>query len=179
MIYYKRSPCLTLCGRHSKDGDITAAVRQWKAEVLLAAITTPKTKSSSLTLSFKRYRIKEITDQVLANPDLYVDKKISGKLLGISPTSKPDNQFLYILEHKNYKGMYKVGFTEGHKRIRDHEKCYPGLSLHDYVPCPNAELFEKIVHLEFVQYRYSHFCKYHCHEHIEWFEAPPQIFGGV
>ncbi|KAL4963678.1 GIY-YIG nuclease family protein [Aspergillus stella-maris] len=163
---------LTLCGRHSKDGDITAAVRQWEAEVPIAAIATPKTKGSSLVLDFKRYQIKEITDQILANPDLYVDKKISGKLLGISPTSKSCNQFLYILEHKNYKGMYKVGFTEGYKRIRDHEKCYPGLSLHGYVPCPNAELFEKIVHLEFVQYRYSHFCEHHYHEHIEWFEAP-------
>ncbi|KAL4957547.1 hypothetical protein BDW69DRAFT_180472 [Aspergillus filifer] len=172
---------LSLCGRHSKDGDITAAVRQWEAEVLLAAIATPKTKSSSLVVNFKPYRTNEITDLILADPDLYVDKKISGKLLTISPTTKLANQFLYIIGHDNYKDMYKVGFTENHKRITsDHEKCYPGLSVYAYVPCPNAEVFEKIVHLEFVQYRYSHFCEHHRYEHVEWFKAPiKEIWSSV
>ncbi|KAL4865933.1 hypothetical protein BDV12DRAFT_199701 [Aspergillus spectabilis] len=162
---------LSLCRRHNKEQDIENAVHQWEDENLLAGLQTPqKDEGSALNLEFEPYRTKEI-EVMLQDLDLNVDKKIINKLTDDTGRDKDKYKYLYILGHEATEGMYKIGYAKHHKRITiDHERCYPNLHVWGYIPCPNAELFEKLVHLEFVQHRYKHKCDHHGF-HTEWFKV--------
>ncbi|KAL4940877.1 hypothetical protein BDV06DRAFT_223682 [Aspergillus oleicola] len=82
---------------------------------------------------------------------------------------------LYVFSSPEAKGFYKVG--RGQKLTRPttgQESCYPGHELHCYIECPNAELFERVVHAEFFWSRRKHRCNKCSKTHREWIEAPLQ-----
>ncbi|KAL4747940.1 hypothetical protein BDW72DRAFT_181453 [Aspergillus terricola var. indicus] len=96
--------------------------------------------------------------------------------------------YLYVFSGKTAPGMYKVGYTSN---LRDRktklEKCYGDLELRCFVECPNARLFENVVHAELLPYRRKHQCPKHAlkadgteREHTEWFKADLQdIFDTI
>ncbi|KAL2833785.1 T5orf172 domain-containing protein [Aspergillus cavernicola] len=178
---------LSICGHQKKS--IEAAVRQWIAEIQSQAShsvglrTPPRNVNAQLKdngggskLEFTPYRRKEIetvANELSRKLDLIMDENISVELLKHIGDWKAERGHLYVFECEGAEGMYKVGrTTRVRKRGAEQEKCYPRLVERRSIYCPNAELFERLVHLEFAQHRYQHKCV-HCNQtHTEWFKTP-------
>ncbi|KAL2832049.1 hypothetical protein BDW59DRAFT_114819 [Aspergillus cavernicola] len=181
--------CLCSSYKHNGDGCIEAAVRQWNAEIRSQAgplvdpqtpprnVVTPAKHSGGLHLGFEPYlpsEIKKLVDNQLWQAlDRKIDKDISAELIIRTDKGEDAVNYLYIFSRENEKGMYKVGHTKGLKRVtHDHERCYPRLVVRKCVECPNAQLIERLVHLEFARYHHQRYCG-HCNKmHREWFDAP-------
>lgn len=110
-----------------------------------------------------------------------VDRKAINYLIGrleqgqkTKESKRTPSSFLYVFSHHAAKDFYKVGTGNGRMRIRQHECCYPGLVVQCLIFCPNALLFEKVVHAEFSADRYYHMCDRHGtpQKHKEWFKVP-------
>ncbi|KAL4811960.1 hypothetical protein BDW67DRAFT_189140 [Aspergillus spinulosporus] len=118
-------------------------------------------------------RVKGPRDEVVV-----VDEEVRGKLTKRMVNLDRKTSHLYIFSSPEAKGFYKVGRGQDISRpTKSQERCYPNHELHCYIECPNASLFERVVHAEFLLYRRKHTCK-RCkpegREHIEWIEAPLQ-----
>ncbi|KAL4874488.1 hypothetical protein BJY04DRAFT_13483 [Aspergillus karnatakaensis] len=187
---------LSLCGRHNKDGTIEAAARQWQDEIesanwisdYEAAVPDPgsplaETGEEDSRLTFRPYRPIEVQKLMEKNLwrelDRKTDEDIHRQIITTTRYGKDPNKYLYIFGHEKAPGMYKIGYSEHLKRVTtEHEKCYPNLDLYYFVKCPNARLFERVVHLEFRQHRYWHRCAVSGtrhkdgRKHTEWFEVP-------
>ncbi|KAL6233122.1 hypothetical protein BDW75DRAFT_242311 [Aspergillus navahoensis] len=185
---------ICLCWRHSKDQYLKAAVHQWADELQSLAnnsfldepATTPLNSGRRITyLEFKPYHEQNVEEEpTIAGAQHVMAKnlKMTQQLLQKAikdPSSKTnfdDSTYLYLFGYAGAPGVYKVGSTKYIRRLaREHELCYPGLVIYCFNHCPNAELFEKLVHGEFSQCQRKHTCeacKTKPVEHKEWFEVP-------
>jgi hypothetical protein len=165
---------LSLCDVHAEDEDIDAAVKQWESEI--ASRTTPeepqtpkpKSGANSQRILFQA----SPKAKKLENP-LDLDAEVRRVLAGNIEIQDKKETSLYIFSYKHAPGVYKFGKTNHlDRRTGEHEKCYPGLEMRIKFACPNAGLFERVVHAELSRYRRFHFCDRCGKRHIEWFEAP-------
>ncbi|KAL4748235.1 hypothetical protein BDW72DRAFT_205818 [Aspergillus terricola var. indicus] len=138
--------------------------------------TPPAKNREPRQLVFQEYtsgRAKSTRDEVAM-----VDDQVRVKLT--NRTRNPDKKMshLYVFSSPEAKGFYKVGRGQNISRpTKDQERCYPNHELHCYIECPNAPLFERVVHAEFHLSRRKHWCnrcKQEGKTHIEWIQAPLQ-----
>ncbi|KAL4869228.1 hypothetical protein BDV12DRAFT_208665 [Aspergillus spectabilis] len=181
---------LTICGHQSKsEGTIEAAVHQWNSELQpqdSAAVgleTPPRNVNTQLNddegsskLEFTPYQSTKKIDRLVADElshelDRMMDRKISQKF--ITRDWKDERDYLYIFECEGAEGMCKVGHTRNlSRRASEQERCYPDTVQRWSLYCPNAEVFERVVQVEFAHHRYQHECPKCKTTHTEWFKAP-------
>ncbi|BCS24878.1 GIY-YIG nuclease family protein [Aspergillus puulaauensis] len=174
---------LTLCYAHGEAEDIDAAMVQWETEIQSRVSTTqPQTPIAASTrdkqsLRFHSYytprsRKKPDSPEAL---DVMVRQLLSGNI-GVK-----QKECLYVFSDNHTSDAYKVGCGADLSRAMEGwEKCYPKHKLHCFTECPNAYLFERVVHAELALYRRRHKCTMCPREHEEWFEAPlPVILDSV
>ncbi|KAL5041008.1 T5orf172 domain-containing protein [Aspergillus fruticulosus] len=187
----RRIAKLSICGHQIKS--IEAAVRQWVAETRprdshLVGPQTPQTPPRNVQaqlrdngggseLVFTPYRRDEIeapvADELSRELNRMMDENIGVNFLKHIRDSEAERGYLYIFDSERAKGMYKVGRTKRpRKRGAEQDKCYRGFEERRSIHCPNAKLFERIIQLEFAQYRYEHYCGRCDRFHTEWFKAP-------
>ncbi|OJJ02339.1 hypothetical protein ASPVEDRAFT_668992 [Aspergillus versicolor CBS 583.65] len=190
-----------LCGNHF--GKWEAAVYQWENEIQSQArnselgrfVTSQPQRGRQRSIDFRRYGRQEIeeasdlmsllerevehTEDVLEHMKA-VDRKAINYLISRLERSQKakgnkrvPSSFLYVFSHHAAEDFYKVGTGNGKLRIRQQELCYPGLVVQCLIFCPNAQLFENMVHAEFSADRYYHICDGHGtpQKHTEWFKA--------
>ncbi|KAL4765918.1 GIY-YIG nuclease family protein [Aspergillus foveolatus] len=179
---------ICLCGSHNKEYYVRAAVHQWTAELQSRTnksfLDNTATKSSNggvcTTLDVKRYREKGAeqgeSTSTEAKQTKAMNLKMTLKLLDQISNDPNESDHLYCFSHPTTPGLFKVGSTKRMGRItQEHELCYPELDLYCFDKCPNAKLFEKLVHGEFSQHQQPRICT-KCRtkptEHKEWFKAP-------
>ncbi|KAL4985175.1 hypothetical protein BDW68DRAFT_179947 [Aspergillus falconensis] len=177
---------ICLCGSHNKDQYLKAAVHQWADELRSLAnnsfldepATTPLNIGGCITLEFKPYRERNVEEDATSAMAQVKAKNLqmTRQLLERINNNPNKSIYLYLFGHAAATGVYKVGNTKHMQRMtRQHELCYPGLLVYCFNHCPNAELFEKLVHGEFSQRQRQHTCET-CQiepiDHKEWFEVP-------
>ncbi|KAB8238231.1 GIY-YIG nuclease family protein [Aspergillus alliaceus] len=179
---------LTICGHQTRvDGVIEAAVHQWNFELqpqdgaAVSLETPPRNVNAqsnddkgSSKLKFTPYQKtnidKPVADALSHELDRMVDRNIGQKI--ITHDWKHERDYLYIFECEEAEGMCKLGRTyDLSRRASEHEKCYPNLTQRWSLYCPNAEVFERVVQLEFSRHRYKHECLKCNVTHTEWFKT--------
>ncbi|KAL4971540.1 T5orf172 domain-containing protein [Aspergillus desertorum] len=189
----RRIAVLSICGRQKNY--IDTAVLQWLAENgpqashSMGPQTPPvplrPTKGGNAMLAdtergsklkFIPYRREEtetlVADEQSRELNRILDENIGTKFLKHLRDSTAERGYLYIFECEGETGMYKVGRTKRFmERDAEQQKCYR-VAQYQSICCPNAELFERIIQLEFAQYRYQHYCDRCNRFHTEWFKAP-------
>ncbi|KAL4995586.1 hypothetical protein BDV10DRAFT_187911 [Aspergillus recurvatus] len=180
----RRIASLSICG-HQRN-NIDAAVRQWTAEIQsqdshsVGLQPPPENANARLTddgqgsrLRFAPYRQAAVADELSRELNRIMDENIGAEFLKRIRDSKAERGYLYIFECEGAEGMYKVGRTKRHtRRAAEQERCYSSVVERWTRHCPNAELFEKIIQLQFAQCRYQHDCVRCKRAHTEWFKAP-------
>ncbi|KAL4740620.1 T5orf172 domain-containing protein [Aspergillus similis] len=182
---------ICLCGSHNKENYVRAAVHQWTAELqsrsnqsfLNNPATTPLNGGGCTTLDVKPYCEQDAEEEESTSTGPKQTKatnlKMTLKLLDQINNDPNKSDYLYVFGNPATPGLYKVGSTKHvRRRTREHKVCYPGLDILGYKKCPNAELFEKLVHSEFSQHQQPQICT-KCRakptEHKEWFKAPVEV----
>ncbi|KAL4783768.1 hypothetical protein BJX76DRAFT_368127 [Aspergillus varians] len=177
---------LTICRLQARsNGTIETAVRQWKSELqpqVSAAVSldTPLRNANaqsnngkgSTQLEFTPYQTTNIDERVVdqLSRDWTMDRRISQKFNAYN--SKDERDYLYIFQCEEAEGMCKLGRTcDLSRRASEHEKCYPNLTQRFSLYCPNSEVIERVVQLEFGQRRYKHECLRCNVTHTEWFKT--------
>jgi hypothetical protein len=179
---------LTICGHQTKlNGIIEAAVHQWNSELqpqdgaAVSLETPPRNVNAqsnddegSSKLEFTPYHTtkidKLVADELSHELDRMMDRRISQKF--ITRNWKDGRDYLYIFECEEVEGMCKLGRTyDLSRRASEHEKCYPNLTQRRSLYCPNSEVVERVVQLEFTQHRYKHECLKCNTTHTEWFKT--------
>ncbi|KAL4747062.1 hypothetical protein BDW72DRAFT_183708, partial [Aspergillus terricola var. indicus] len=175
---------LCLCEAHAQDRHIAAAVIQWeshfqsRARVHSADPQTPLTKcvKDQGQIVFTNYTPEK--SKIKPDNPAHIDRQVRRVLGGKIENEHEKASHLYVFSYEGAEGLYKVGRGQHITRVTEQEKCYPGLKLQCFVECPNADLFESVVHEEFRQYRRKHTCT-DCRkekgkpvQHGEWFQAP-------
>jgi hypothetical protein len=184
----KRIAELTLCDLHNKEEEIAAAVEQWESEIPPRASPstepprTPQPKKKTHETEQLQFSPYKSPNSKAKSPKSYsskdVDLRVRKVLAGDIENEGRLIGNLYVFSFKGAKGLYKIGRTRRTTRMEEHEKCYPGLEVHRYIVCSNAELFERVVQAELVSHRHSHPCNKCVNKkgnpvmHGEWFKAP-------
>jgi hypothetical protein len=175
---------LTICGRQLRSaGTVEGAVKQWRAELQAEDDGTDRPNTplgnvkaeveeseKSPQLTFTPYQTTDVDTLLAREFDQLIDRRISQKFN--SREWRDERDHLYVFECEEAKGMCKLGRTKNlSRRASQHDKCYPLLTERWSLYCPNAEVFEKVVQLEFSQRRYQHVCSVCSKTHTEWFKA--------
>ncbi|KAL3486347.1 hypothetical protein BJX62DRAFT_246882 [Aspergillus germanicus] len=175
---------LTICGLQRRSaGVIEAAVKQWKDELEAEddEISRPNTPSGDddtasedseerAQFIFTSYQTYDVDTLLTREIDQLIDRRISQKFNSRDWNGERDH--LYVFECERAAGMCKLGRTQNlSRRASQHDRCYPLLTQRWSFHCPNAEVFEKVVQLEFSHRRYQHTCLECGKTHIEWFKA--------
>ncbi|KAL2814448.1 T5orf172 domain-containing protein [Aspergillus granulosus] len=173
----KQIAALCLCNVH-KDGNIPPAIDQWQSEIeshmrpAKPQTPTPKKDQDHEQIQFECSPTTKKLSESLKQVDVRVRHALVAKANIMDKTAGK----LYIFSHEHAPGLYKIGTTKCFDRRRkQHEHCYPGLDPKTYVECPNAKVFERVVHAELAQFQRFHTCtecKTKPVKHKEWFEAP-------
>ncbi|KAL4738221.1 hypothetical protein BDV11DRAFT_206136 [Aspergillus similis] len=175
---------LCLCEAHAEDHNVTAAVLQWESHIQSRAGVRPADPQTPITKNVKDqgqiFITKYTPEKSKIKPDnpTDIDRQVRRVLAERFENKDKAATHLYVFSYEGAKDLYKVGLTQHLTRVTEQEKCYSKLKLHCFVECPNAALFESVVHEEFRQYRRKYMCQ-HCRnkkgdpvQHKEWFQAP-------
>ncbi|KAL4733481.1 hypothetical protein BDV11DRAFT_210176 [Aspergillus similis] len=138
--------------------------------------TPPAKNCGPRQIEFQKY--KSPRARTTHNEVKMVNDEVNAKLTRRFTNVEEKANHLYVFSSPETKGHYKVGRGKKLERpTKGQEKCYPKHELHCYIECPNADLFEFVVHAEFLLSRRTHKCN-RCEEkevtHKEWIEAPLQ-----
>ncbi|KAL4814390.1 hypothetical protein BDW67DRAFT_186774 [Aspergillus spinulosporus] len=175
---------LSLCEAHAQDRNITAAVLQWESQIQSRVRVRPADPQTPLAKTVKKQSQIVFTDytseksKIKPDNPMHIDRQVRGVLGRKIENRDKEASHLYVFSCEGAEGLYKVGVGQYITRVIEQGKCYSGLKLHCFVECPNAKMFESVVHEEFRQYRRKHMCT-HCMnkkgnpvQHEEWLQAP-------
>ncbi|KAL2829911.1 hypothetical protein BJY01DRAFT_254817 [Aspergillus pseudoustus] len=174
-----------LCDVHNTNKNLAAAANQWENEIepetrpALPLTPNPKTNRGHKQIQFK---CSPVTKKRSEDPKK-VDARVRHVLADSIEIQDKTATHLYVFSYEGAPGLYKVGVTNNpDRRSEEHEKCYPGHTGHYSASCPNARLFERVIHAELTQYQRCHTCT-RCRtkpkQHVEWFEAPLDLIRKV
>ncbi|KAL4971826.1 hypothetical protein BDW66DRAFT_155272 [Aspergillus desertorum] len=170
---------LCLCEAHGQDCNITAAILKWKSYIQSPVrhpeprTPTAKNVQGQSQIIFTNYTPEK--SKINLDDPKHIDREVRRVLGGRIENEDKNMSHLYVFSYGCAEGLYKIGRGQQITRVTEQAKCYPGLEVHCFIECPNAKLFESVVHQELRQYRRKHTCtkcKNKPVEHGEWFNAP-------